>query len=374
MRSKITSATLVGLLCLQVEIARGQQRQYPTLEEFNNTLTLCAAGASISLTGEIKGNFESVYKDKVVGAKGATLITSADFLKSLPEKDRLEGLKLYQTCAVGIITGKITKSSPKPESNNIDLPSTIGTFGKPYDLKAKALTANTEIRAFPAGSLAGNGLPGGNGSNGANGAAGAGAAGGDGSPGGAGGDGRDGQSAGDIRIEADSFTGSLRVVNSGQAGGLGGPGGLGGRGGVGGRGTDSQNGLFDCRAGPGNGGQGGDAGSGGDAGRGGNGGAAGATILKFNTVSPGSIISVISNGGRGGAAGEPGPAGAVGQGGPRGNTGGYCGGGGRGSGASGVEASAGRKLGEGQNGPDGVIELTVGDQTITATGQLTKKF
>jgi hypothetical protein len=57
-----------------------------------------------------------------------------------------------------------------------------------------------------------------------------------------------------------------------------------------------------------------------------------------------------------------------------GNTGGKCGGGGRGPGAHGVEASAGRKLGEGQSGPDGLIELIVGDQTVTATGQFTKQF
>jgi hypothetical protein len=372
---RITSATLIALLFFQVEIAHAQQSQYPSLEDFNNTLTACAAGASISLNGEMKGNFESIYKDKVVDApKGVTIITSADFLKLLPEKDRLEGFRLYQACFVGIINGTVTKASPKPQTNNIDLPSTIQTFGKRYDLKANLLTADTEIRAFSAESRASNGPPGRNGNNGSNGAAGAGGKGGDGAPGTAGGDGQEGQSAGDIRIEAESFTGSLHVVNSGQAGGIGGPGGSGGRGGAGGRGTDSQNGVFDCRAGPGNGGQGGNAGPGGDAGRGGNGGPGGAVILKFNSISPGSTISVISAGGRGGTAGPAGLAGTIGQGGPVGNTGGHCGSGGRGPGAPGVEASAGRRLGDGQNGPDGVIEITVGDQTITTTGQFTKKF
>jgi tetratricopeptide (TPR) repeat protein len=109
---RITSATLIGLLCFQVETAHAQQSQYPTLEDFNNILTACAAGASISLTGEMKGNFESVYKDKVVDApRGAVVITSADFLKLLPEKDRLEGFRLYQACFVGIIKGTITKSA-----------------------------------------------------------------------------------------------------------------------------------------------------------------------------------------------------------------------------------------------------------------------
>lgn len=372
MRSKC--ATLVGLLCLHVTTASAQSKPPSTLEEFNNILTVCAAGANISLTGEIKGNFESVYKDKVVDAKGATFITSADFLKSIPEKDRLEGFRLYQACVAGILAGSITTSSPKPQTNNMDLPSTLETFGKAYDLKAKALTANTEIRAFPAGSRAGNGSPGANGNNGSNGAEGQGGRGTEGGPATAGGDGKDGQAAGEVRIEADSFTGNLRIVNSGQPGGLGGPGGAGGRGGVGGRGTDSQNGVIDCKAGPGNGGQGGNAGAGGDGGRGGNGGVGGTIILKFASVTPGSTINLTSNGGRGGAPGEPGPAGTAGQGGPRGNTGGKCGGGGRSAGAPGADSSAGRKLSEGQNGPDGAIELTVGDQTFTATGTLTKKF
>ncbi|MDX3965517.1 MAG: hypothetical protein QHD01_02820 [Bradyrhizobium sp.] len=371
---KVAAATMAGLVWLQLGAAEAQTAQYPTLEEFNNVLTVCAAGAHISLTGEIRGNFESVYKDKVVDAKGAAFITSTDFLKSLPEKDRLEGFKLYQTCVVGIMSGTITKASPRPQTNNVDLPNGVETFGKAYELKARALTANTEIRSFPAGSRGENGPQGANGNSGSNGAEGQGGRGVDGVAGAAGGDGRDGASPGTIRIEADSFTGFLRVDNSGQAAGTGGSGGAGGRGGTGGRGTDSRNGVVDCRAGPGNGGQGGNAGAGGDGGRGGNGGAGGAVVLKFASVSPGSTINITSKGGAGGSPGEPGPAGAAGPGGPRGNTGGKCGGGGRGPGASGAEASAGRKLSGGQTGADGSIELTVGDQTITATGQLTKKF
>jgi hypothetical protein len=89
----------------------------------------------------------------------------------------------------------------------------------------------------------------------------------------------------------------------------------------------------------------------GDGGRGGNAGAGGAVVLKFKAVSPGSTISIVSNGGPSGHGGEPGPKGAIGRGGPMGSTGGHCGSGGRGPGANGVEASDGRKLGDGQNGP-----------------------
>jgi hypothetical protein len=372
---KFAFTAIVGLFYFQINTACAQQGQYPTLEDFNNILTLCAAGSSISLTGEIKGNFESVYKDKVVDAKGAKLVTAADFLNSLPEKDRLAGLQLFHTCVLNILTGKLSVAAPIPtQLNDVDLPTRLETFGKPLDIKAKALTGDSEIRSFPAGLRGGAGDPGANGGNGSNGAAGSGGKGGDGMPGQAGGNGKDGQPAGGIRIEADSFTGTLRIVNSGQAGGIGGPGGSGGTGGAGGRGSDSVNGLFDCSSGPGNGGQGGNAGPGGDGGRGGNAGAGGAVVLKFKTASPGSTISIASNGGPGGQGGEPGPKGAIGRGGPMGSTGGHCGSGGRGPGANGVEASGGRKLGDGQNGPNAEIEVTVGDQTSTATGQFTKKF
>jgi hypothetical protein len=373
MRSAV--ALLVGLLCVHINTARSQQAQFPPLEEFNNILTLCAAGSSISLTGEIKGNFESVYKDKVVDAKGAKLITATDFLSSLAEKDKLAGFQLYHTCVVGIMIGKLTAASPRPpEANNYDLPSTLETFGKPLVIKAKAVTGDSEIRSFPTGSRGEAGAPGAKGANGTNGAAGAGGKGGDGGLGGAGGNGKDGLPGSDIRIEADSFTGNLRIVNSGQTGGIAGPGGSGGAGGAGGQGSASVNGLLDCSSGPGVGGQGGNAGSGADGGRGGNGGAGGTVILKFKTVSPGSTISIVSDGGAGGQGGEPGLSGAIGHGGPLGSTGGKCGGGGRGPGSNGVEAGGGRKLGGGQNGPNGQIEVTVGDQTSTATGQFTKKF
>jgi hypothetical protein len=372
---RLALIALLGLLWCQTDAAYAQRSQYPTLEEANTILTTCAAGSRISLTGEIKGNFESVYKDKVVDAKGATLITAADFLNSLPEKDRLAGFQIYQTCILGILTGKLTAASPTPQqSSNVDLPTKIETFGKSLEIKAKVLTGDSEIRAFPAGARGAAGTPGANGGNGSNGAAGSGGKGGDGMPGSAGGNGKDGLAAGDIRIEADSFTGHLRIINSGEAGGTGGAGGAGGTGGAGGRGSDSVNGLFDCSSGPGNGGQGGNAGAGADGGSGGSSGAGGVVILKFKAVSPGSTISVISAGGLAGLGGEPGPAGAIGHGGPMGSTGGHCGSGGRGPGANGVVASAGRKLGNGQNGPNGQIELTIGDQTSTGTGQLTKNF
>ncbi|MGY2048853.1 hypothetical protein [Methylobacterium sp. JK268] len=363
------------ILIFEMSPAYCQQRELPSLEEFNNILTLCAAGSNISLTGEIKGNFESVYKDKVVDAKGAKLITSADFLNSLPAADRLAGLKLYHECVVNILIGKATASSPNPDQpNDVDLPATIDTYGRPVNIRAKALTGQTEIRAYPAGVSAKDGRTGTNGSNGGNGAQGSGGKGGDGGSGAAGTDGASGTTPGDVRIEADSFTGNLRIVNSGQAGGNGGSGGSGGHGGAGGRGGDSVNGFFDCKSGPGNGGQGGNSGAGGDGGRGGNGGSGGTVILKFKTVTPGSTINVISNGGSHGSGGEPGQPGMIGTGGPRGNTGGHCGGGGRGPGANGVAGGGGRKLGDGQSGPNGQIEVTVGNQTTTTAGSFSKTY
>jgi hypothetical protein len=146
---RIASATLIGVLCFQVETAHAQQSQYPTLEDFNNILTACAAGASISLTGEMKGNFESVYKDKVVDApKGVVVITSTDFLKLLPEKDRLEGFRLYQACFVGIINGTIAKSASEIWSDEVGGPG--GAIFSPLTCQGDELLVGIFGKSGPA--------------------------------------------------------------------------------------------------------------------------------------------------------------------------------------------------------------------------------
>lgn len=345
----------------------------PTTEQFVSLLTTCAAGSGIQISGELQGSFQSIYQGIVTNADDFRLITSADFLDSLPPEDQLEGYRLYQECVLSILTRNTSEKDEIP--NVIELPTELVTFGEPLEIRAKTVIASESvIRAFPTGTRAAPGNDGANGPNGANGANGSGGAGGDGHAGGAATSGQDGDAAGPVTIIAENFVGSLTIFNNGMAGGPGGAGGAGGNGGYGGQGSSSVSGLFDCSSGPGNGGPGGSAGGGGDAGRGGDGGSGGVVTIRFDKVATGSTLTITSLGGVEGQSGAPGRAGQPGIGGPRGNTGGNCGGGGRTKGADGVPAPNGRALGGGQPGIDGQIEVVIGTETFVGTKEFTRGF
>lgn len=347
--------------------------ELPTTAQFQALLTTCAAGSRTEIDGVLTGSFTSVYEGATTEATGFRFLTVTDFLNSLPSEHKLEGLKLYYDCVESLLRGEPTNEENIPEI--VELPSELVTFGQPLVIKAVTLVArNTEIRAFPSGTLATAGSTGTNSANGANGANGSGGAGADGRPGNAGGQGSDGQSAGQITIEAETLVGDLRIFNNGVGGGNGGPGGAGGSGGAGGQGSSSVSGLFDCSSGPGNGGPGGSAGAGGDGGRGGNGGSGGTVTVRLETATEGSTIAITSIGGVLGQPGNPGQAGTPGRGGPRGNTGGNCGGGGRVAGPNGAPANSGRNLGPGQTGIDGQIEVIVGTQTFIGTREFSQAF
>ncbi|AXT63246.1 hypothetical protein D1816_23820 [Aquimarina sp. AD10] len=145
---------------------------------------------------------------------------------------------------------------------------------------------------------------------------------------------------------------NFKIYVPGVSGSRGADGGDGGNGGKGGDGQRGSAGPFDCRRGPGNGGNGGQAGSGGRAGDGGNGGDGG----NIYYVGPESVIDVLqftsveNYGAKGGEPGIPGLAGRPGSGGARGSRPGLCRGGRSGSG--GGNASP-KNLGKGVKGVDG---------------------
>ncbi|MBX9596009.1 MAG: serine protease [Roseomonas sp.] len=194
----------------------------------------------------------------------------------------------------------------------------------------------------------------------------------DGSPGGngtPGGPGQNGASASEVVIRAGTLIGNLTIDNSGADGGSGGKGGNGGPGGAGSRGASAVSGAFDCRAGPGrggNGGRGGDAGPGGPAGRGGD---AGRILVILDRWTPGATLDLVA---RGGQPGDPGPPGATGSGGRQGEEGdasGLC----RSAGRSGSPGSPGAPMqaGAGQaGGADAEVVLIIGGVERRATGRL----
>lgn len=348
----------------------------PTTEQFREMLNTCAAGANLEIDGELRGSLVEVYSGakKTIEARGFKVLSAGEFLEALPEKDRLEGFKLYQSCIERIIGGKeFSKSDELPETYVI--PQNLVTYGKSLHIKGKTIIANgSEIRAFPIGNKASNGTQGAPGGNGSNGKNGSGENASHGSNGTSGQNGIIGRDAGEIRIEGHQLIGQLRIVNNGENGGAGGNGGNGGNGGTGGAGRSAVSGAFDCKRGPGNGGSGGNGGNGGDGGRGGNGGAGGSVIIDIDRAEQGASLVITSSGGSPGVGGSAGSAGSGGRGGPRGSASGLCSGGGRSAGSDGVAGQPGRNLGSGRKGTDGQIEISIQDKTLTTTGSYSSKF
>ena len=143
--------------------------------------------------------------------------------------------------------------------------------------------------------------------------------------------------------------GSIRVSLPGQTGADGKPGGQGNPGAAGSRGDNGVDGLFDCRRGGTDGGQGGTGGQGLPGGDGTSGGIGGDLVLRGEAVKDqASHFSFQAPPGPGGAGGPGGPGGAGGPGGEGGSGSGHCGGG-----HGGLNGLAGPAGPSGNNGPNG---------------------
>lgn len=180
----------------------------------------------------------------------------------------------------------------------------------------------------------------------------------DGSPGGVGLPGEAGQDGGAIFLTAGSYHGKLEIKTNGLDGAPGGDGGSGGRGGNGAQGQPSLSGAFDCRRGPGRGGDGGAGGRGGNGGSAGRGGDGGAVTLSFAQVADNASVSLLALGGQPGTPGSGGEGGVGGRGGPEGEVRGFCG-------------SASRR---GQDGPNGAPGAPGASASAGVAGALTGMF
>lgn len=151
--------------------------------------------------------------------------------------------------------------------------------------------------------------------------------------------------------------GSLVVRLQGQDGGEGGRGQDGGDGGPGSKGTPASSSAFDCKRGPGKGGNGGKAGNGGPGGRGGSAGnGSDLTVYGADEAGVGKILAYL-NGGLGGKPGFPGSSGIPGLEGPEGDSAQpWCRPAGR-AGIRGAVGSPGPTGTPGSNGANGTFSL-----------------
>jgi len=86
---------------IAVRSAYGQT--IPTTEQFDNMLRSCAIGANIELKADLVGSIRTIYDGQRTQGL-ASFQTSTDFLKLIPEPQRLEAYKLYTQCIKDILT------------------------------------------------------------------------------------------------------------------------------------------------------------------------------------------------------------------------------------------------------------------------------
>ena len=167
-------------------------------------------------------------------------------------------------------------------------------------------------------------------------------------------------------IVHDRIVGKLTIDLSGRPGGDGGKGSNGGPGGRGAQGDNAASGLFDCKHGPGRGGDGGPGQGGEDGGAGLDGGAGGVLVLAG--PDPDALQRSVAYASHGGPAGRGGSGGKGGDGGPPGPGGsasGLCSGTGP-SGAAGPRGADGKPGTDGKPGPNGSVVL----RKLNASGTL----
>ena len=79
------------------------QAPLPTTVEFDGMLRSCATGANIDLKADLVGSIRTIYDGQRTQGL-ASFQTSSEFLKLIPESQRLEAYKLYTQCIKDILT------------------------------------------------------------------------------------------------------------------------------------------------------------------------------------------------------------------------------------------------------------------------------
>lgn len=84
-------------------VVRQVSAQMPDTGVFMGMLTACASGASTEFDADLVGSIKGLYQGQQ--SKGfAKLKTQTGFMELLPEKDKLEGYRLYTECIKSIVS------------------------------------------------------------------------------------------------------------------------------------------------------------------------------------------------------------------------------------------------------------------------------
>jgi S1-C subfamily serine protease len=92
--------------CNDGKVAQAQNANsapLPSGPEFDNLLKTCALGANIEIKADLIGSIKTIYEGARTSGS-ASMLSSAEFLKQIPEKERLEAYRLYTECIFKIIS------------------------------------------------------------------------------------------------------------------------------------------------------------------------------------------------------------------------------------------------------------------------------
>lgn len=82
----------------------------PAFDQFDRDLRACAAGQNIALSADLSASIRQIYNGQAV-ERASSFADSKTFLSRIPEKDRLEGYRLYVECITNIL-GNTTVTPP----------------------------------------------------------------------------------------------------------------------------------------------------------------------------------------------------------------------------------------------------------------------
>lgn len=128
------STKLVIFLAIASALMSSSVMATPSTQEFRNLLSTCAAGSKEEFSADLIGNIGNIYegnKDLIQGTARNDI--QAYFLEQLPDKDRLEGYRLYVECVKSILQDDSSSLRLGPirwggEITLIVSPSTIHRF------------------------------------------------------------------------------------------------------------------------------------------------------------------------------------------------------------------------------------------------------
>jgi S1-C subfamily serine protease len=84
--------------------AKSNTTPLPQAKEFDNWLRVCAAGANIEVNADLLGSIAGIYEgDRTRGF--ASFRTTTEFLRQVPEAQRLDAYRLYTTCISKLLSG-----------------------------------------------------------------------------------------------------------------------------------------------------------------------------------------------------------------------------------------------------------------------------